>query len=93
MEIAASAASMARRSPLDFSGAHHRLAHAGHDRAHIGEIEIDEAFLDHQVGDARDAGLSTLSAMAKASAKVVFSLATRNRVLVRDDQQRVDVLL
>jgi hypothetical protein len=41
LEIAASAA-----------GAHHGLAHLAHHGAHIGKVEIDEAFLDHQVGDA-----------------------------------------
>jgi len=34
---------------------------------------------------------STWSAILKASAKVVFSLATRNRFCVRDDDERVDV--
>jgi hypothetical protein len=39
-----------------FAGPHHRLAHLAHDGADIGEVEIDEAFLDHQVGDAGDRG-------------------------------------
>ncbi len=29
--------------------AHHRLAHFAHDGTHVGEVEIDETFLDHQV--------------------------------------------
>src|SRR6185437_10453810 len=38
-----------------FTGAHHRLAHLAHDRAHVGKVEIDQSFLDHQIGDAGDA--------------------------------------
>ena len=37
------------------AGAHHRLAHFTHDGANVGEVEIDQAFLHHQVGDAGDA--------------------------------------
>ncbi len=43
-----------------FAGAHHRLAHLAHHRADVGEVEIDQAFLDHQVGDAGDAGIEHL---------------------------------
>ena len=42
------------------AGAHHRLAHAAHDRAHVGEVEVDQAFLDHQVGDAGHARVEHL---------------------------------
>ena len=36
---------------LGLAGAHHGLAHLRHDRANVGEVEIDEAGVDHQVGD------------------------------------------
>src|SRR5690606_31450760 len=42
------------------AGAHHRFAHAAHDSAHVGEVEVDEAFLDHEVGDASDARVEDL---------------------------------
>src|SRR5579885_3903301 len=38
-----------------FAGAHHRLAHLAHDGADVGEVEIDQTFLDHQIGDEGDA--------------------------------------
>ena len=34
------------------TGAHHRHAHFGHDRAHVGEVDIDQARTGDQVGDA-----------------------------------------
>ena len=33
------------------AGAHHGHAHAGHDRADVGEVEVDEAGDEDQVGD------------------------------------------
>ncbi|VUD72646.1 hypothetical protein MET9862_03246 [Methylobacterium symbioticum] len=42
------------------ASSHHRLAHAAHDRAHVGEIEVDQALLHHQVGDAGDARVEHL---------------------------------
>ena len=43
-----------------FPGAHHRAPHFAHDGADVGEVEIDEAFLHYQVGDAGDAGIEHL---------------------------------
>ena len=37
-----------------FTRTHHRLTHLTHHSADIGEIEIDQAFFDHQIGDAGD---------------------------------------
>ena len=84
---------MARRSPLDFSGAHHRLAHAGHDRAHIGEVEIDEAFLDHEVGNAGDAGSQHVVSHGEGIGKGGLLVGDAEQILVRDDEQRIDVFL
>jgi hypothetical protein len=55
LEIAASAATMARLSTFRLARAHHRLAHLAHDGADVGEVEVDEARHDHQVGDAAHA--------------------------------------
>jgi hypothetical protein len=62
-----------------FAGAHHRLAHLPHHRPHVGEVEVDQAFLDHQVGDAGNAGIEHLVGHREGVGEVVFSLATRNR--------------
>ena len=34
------------------AGAHHREAHAGHDRLHVGEVEVDQAGHEDQIRDA-----------------------------------------
>jgi hypothetical protein len=60
LEIASSAAATARPFPGFLARPHHRLAHLAHDRADVGEVEIDQAFLDHQVGDAGDARIEHL---------------------------------
>jgi hypothetical protein len=74
----ASAAISARSRPR-LARAHHRLAHLAHDGADVGEVEVDQARHDHQVGDAAHARIEHLVGHPKASAKVVFSLAMRNR--------------
>ena len=91
--MAASAASMARRSPLDFAGAHHRLAHAGHDGADIGEVEIDQALLHHEIGDAGDAGAQHVVGHGEGVGEGGLLVGDAEQVLVRDDEQRVDVFL
>jgi hypothetical protein len=60
LAMAPSAASSARLSPEASPVPFHRAAHFAHDGADVGEVEIDEAFLDYQVGDAGDAGIEHL---------------------------------
>jgi len=94
LAIAASAALSARFSPEASPVPNHGLAHFAHDRTHVGEIEVDEAFLDHQIGDAGDAGIKHLVGHRKGVRKgSVFSFAHAEQVLVRDDEQRVDDLV
>ena len=76
-----------------FAGAHHRLAHAAHDRAHVGEVEVDQAFLDHQVGDAGDARIEHLVGHREGVREGRLLSGDPEEVLVRDDDQRVDGLL
>ncbi len=49
------AASAARDSPLAGADAHQRRAGVVHDRADVGEVEVDQAGDRDQVGDALDA--------------------------------------
>ena len=91
--MAASAASMARRSPLRLARSHHRLAHAGHDGADIGEVEIDQAFLHHQVGDAGDAAAQHVVGHGEGIGEGGLLVGDPEQVLVRDDEQRIDVFL
>ena len=93
LEIAASAASMARFVALGLAGAHHRLAHLAHHRADVGEVEIDQAGHHHQVGDAAHARVQHLVGHLEGVGEGRLLVGDPEQVLVRDDDQRVDVLL
>ena len=72
------------------AGAHHRLAHLAHHRADVGEVEIDQAFLDHQVGDAGDARIEHLVGHREGVGEGGLLVGDAEEVLVGDDDQRVD---
>ena len=78
---------------IGFAGAHHRLAHLAHHRANVGEVEVDEAGHDHQVGDPADALLQHLVGHFEGLLEGRLRIGEAEQVLVRDDDQRVDVLL
>src|SRR5690606_20171013 len=78
---------------LAFAGAHHRLAHLAHDRANVGEVEVDEARHDHQVGDRAHALLQHFVGELEGFLEGRFRFGDQEQVLVRNDEQRVDVLL
>ena len=90
LAIAASAARIARRVAGRLAGAHHRLAHLAHDGADVGEVEIDQAFLDHQVGDAGDAGIEHLVGHREGVGESGLFVGDAEQILVGDDDQRVD---
>ena len=73
-----------------FAGAHHRLAHLAHDRADVGEVEVDQAFLDHQVGDAGDARVEHLVGHGEGVGEGGLLVGDEEEVLIGDDDQRVD---
>ena len=93
LEIAASAASMARLLALGLAGAHHRLAHLAHHRADVGEVEIDQARHDHEVGDAAHAHVQDLVGHLERVGEGRPLVGESEKVLVGDDDQRVDILL
>ena len=74
------------------AGAHHGLAHLAHDRADVGEVEIDEALLDHEVGDGGDAGVEHLIGHGEGVREGRLLVGDAEQVLVRDDDQRIDRL-
>ena len=76
---------------LAFAGAHHRLAHLTHDRAHVGKVEVDEAGHDHQVGDRAHALLEHFVSELEGFLEGGFRLGDQEQILVRDDDQRVDM--
>ena len=73
--------------------AHHRLAHAAHDRAHIGEVEVDQPFLDHQIGDRGDARIEHLIGHREGVREGRLLGGDAEQILVRNDDQRVDAFL
>src|SRR5205807_5275856 len=75
------------------AGAHHRLAHLTHHGADVGEIEIDQAFLDHQVGDAGDARIQDLVGHREGGGEGGLFVGDPEQVLVRNDQKRIDHLV
>ena len=91
LEIAASAAVSARFSP-DPSPVPIIALPISRVAARTSESQIDRASLTIRSVMQATAKRSW-SAMAKASAKVVFSLVHPEQVLIRDDQQRIDDLL
>ena len=75
------------------AGAHHRLAHLVHHRADVGEVEVDDAGADHQVGDALDALVEHVVGEREGLGEGGLLVGQPEQVLVRDDDQGVDVAL
>ena len=90
LAIAASAARMARFSPVASPVPIIALPMLAHDGAHVGEIEVDQAFLDHQVGDAGDARIEHLVGHREGVREGRLFVGDAEQVLVRNDDQRVD---
>ena len=83
-EIAALAASAARDSPVALPDAHQRRAGVLHDRAHVGEVEVDQAGDRDQVGDALDALAQDVVGLAERVEDARAALDDRQQPLVRD---------
>ena len=60
--------------------------------AHVGEIEVDQAFLDDQVDDAGDARVEHLVGQHEGFGEGRLLVGDAEQVLVGDDDQRIDVL-
>ena len=75
------------------AGAHHRLAHFAHHRTDVGKVEVDEARHDHQVGDRAHALLQHLVRHLERFLEGRVRVGDQEQILVRDDDQRVDMLL
>ena len=59
----------------------------------VGEVEIDQAFLDHQIGDAGDARIEHLVGHREGVGEGGLLVGDAEQVLVGDDDQRIDRLL
>ena len=91
-EIAALAASDGAALAGARPDAHQRGAGVGHDRADVGEVEVDEARDRDQVGDALDALAQHVVGLAERVEDARAALDDREQLLVRDHDQRVDHL-
>ena len=78
---------------VTFAGAHHGFAHLAHDRTDVGKVEIDQTRDNHQVGNAADAGMKNLVRHGKGVRKRGLVVGYPEKVLVGNDNQRIDVLL
>jgi len=72
---------------------HHGLAHLVHDRAHVCEVEVDQAGLDHQVGHALDALVKDVVGHGEGFGESGLFVGQSEQVLVRNDDERIDDLL
>ena len=75
------------------AGAHHRLTHFGHNRADIGEIEIDQPRHDHQVGDPANPRIEHIVGHLEGVGEGGLLVGHAEQVLVGDDNQGVDIAL
>ncbi len=72
--------------------AHQRRAGVAHDRAHVGEVEVDQAGDRDQVGDPLDALAQDVVGLAEGVEDAGPPLDRLQQLLVRDDDQGVDVV-
>ena len=73
--------------------AHHGLAHLVHHRANIGEVEVDEAWLDHQVGHALDALIEHVVGHREGFGECGLFVRQPEQVLVGNDDESIHNLL
>ncbi len=78
---------------LGLAGPHHRLAHAAHHGAHVGEVEVDEAFLDHQIGDAGNAREQHFVGHRERVGEGGLFVGHTEKVLVGNDDQGIDMAM
>ena len=91
-ETAARAASAARFSPRGRADAHERRAGVAHDRAHVGEVEVDEPGHGDQVGDALDALAEDVVGHPERVDDRGLLLDDLEQPVVLDHDQRVDAV-
>ena len=93
LEIADLGGDAAAVRTLGLAGAHHRLAHLAHHRADVGEVEVDQAGHDHEIGDAAHAHVQHVVGHLEGVGEGRLLVGDLEQVLVGNDDQRVDHLL
>ncbi len=74
------------------AGAHHRQAHLAHHGAHVGEVDVDQARADDQVGDALHGAQQDVVGGAEGLDHGRVAAQDGDQLLVGDGDQRVDVV-
>ena len=92
LEIAFLAASTARVVAVADAGAHHGDAHAGHDRLHVGEIEVDQAGQQDEVRDALDGLAQHVVDGGERVEQRRLAVDRAQQALVRDRDDAVDAV-
>src|SRR5215204_5322194 len=77
---------------LAHADAEQRRAGLGHDRAHVGEVEVDQARQRDQVGDSLHALTQHVVGDAERLDHRRLLVEHRQQTVVRDDDQRVDLV-
>ena len=90
-DTAVRAASAARFSPERDADPHQRRAGVAHDRAHVGEVEVDEAGHGDQVGDALHALAQDVVGHPEGVDDRRLLLDDLQQAVVLDHDQRVDL--
>jgi PAS domain S-box-containing protein len=72
--------------------AHEGATHAGHDGADVGEVDVHHALLGDEVADAFDGLVEHFVGLAEAFDQGHVFVRDRQELLVRDRDQRVDLL-
>ena len=91
-EIAARAASTARFSPRADADTHEGRTGVLHDRAHVGEVEVDQARHGDEVGDPLHALAQDVVGHAERLGDGRRALDDLEQPVVLDDDQRVDAV-
>ena len=74
------------------AGAHHRHAHARHDRLHVGEVEVDETGHEDEIRDALNGLPQHVVGRRERLGQRRRAIDDRQQPLVRDRDDRVDAL-
>ena len=75
------------------AGSHHGFTHFAHHRADVGEVEVDQARHDHQIGDTANARVKHVIGHVEGVGESGLVIGHAEQVLIWNDDQRVDIAL
>ena len=75
------------------AGSHHGFAHFAHHCANISKIKIDQAGLNHQIGDPANALVQYCVGHMEGISECCALIGKPEQILIRNDDQRIDISL